>query len=201
MVDIQTLTDRLCDQLFVELEASGRHVHLSSAHALALFGHGLTEKKPLSQPGQYACNERVTLVGPKSTMENVAVLGPCRTDSQVEISRTDAVKLGISAPLRLSGDVANTSGITLTGTLGSVQLTSGVMVAQRHLHMTPQDAKRHKINNGDVVSIKAITERPIIFQQVAVRVSDQFQTRVHLDFDEANACDYHKGDLGLIVYE
>lgn len=200
MADLERLTDALCEKLFVGVEASGRHVHLTEAHARALFGHGLTRKRPLSQPGQYACEERVTLIGPKGTISRVAVLGPARPESQVEISLTDARTLGIDAPVRLSGDVQDTPGILLRGDAGEVLLRQGVMVAQRHIHMTPEAAAHYHLRSGDEVSIKCLSARPLVLEHVAVRVSDKFATFVHIDYDEANACGYQKGDLGMILH-
>lgn len=200
MPDLNSITEALCDSLFVEVEASGRHVHLSKADAQTLFGHDLTEKRPLSQPGQYVAEERVTLVGPKGQLDRVAVLGPCRGSSQVEISKTDAVGLGIDAPVRLSGDISRTPGLTIRTDRGQICLSEGVIVAQRHIHMTPQSAARHGLQNGQTTSVKCLSERPIILEDVAVRVSDQFATYVHIDFDEANACGHRKGDLGLIIH-
>lgn len=198
-MELDRLTDGLLHRLFVELEASGRHVHVTKDQAMVLFGHDLTEKRPLSQPGQYLSNERVTLVGPKGRLERVAVLGPVRPEGQVEVSRTDAVVLGIDAPVRLSGDVANTPGITLEGPNGTLTLPVGVIVAQRHIHMTPEDAQLQNVKNGDTVRLKALTARPVIFEDVAVRVSPKFRTFVHLDFDETNACGFKSGDLGMIL--
>ena len=200
MPDLERLTEALIKKLFVQVEASGRHVHLTEADAMALFGHPLTEDRPLSQPGQYVCRERVTLVGPKGSISRVAVLGPARKESQVEISRTDAVTLGVDAPVRLSGDVAGTPGITLLGDRGQLQLKEGVMVARRHMHMTPEDAARYGLKSGDEVSVRCLSARPLILEDVAVRVSPEFTTRVHIDFDEANACGFRTGDLGRIVH-
>ena len=195
------IAEKLEKKLFVEMEASGRHVHLTEEDALTLFGHGLTEKAPLSQPGQYVCRERVALQGPKGTLERVAVLGPARRESQVEISLTDAVALGIQPPVNLSGDLTNAAPITIIGETGQVQLASGVICAKRHLHMTPEDAALHGVKHGGTVSVRAMTDRPVVFCDVAVRVSDKFSTRLHLDYDEANACGYRKGDLGMIIHE
>lgn len=193
------LTDALQHKLFVEMEASGRHVHLSKADALALFGHDLTRKSDLSQPGQYVCNERVTLQSEKGKLERVAVLGPCRGQTQVELSLTDAVTLGITPPVRLSGDLRGAVGVKVIGELGEAQ--GQAIVAMRHMHMHPSDARQHGLQNGDTVSIRALTDRPTIFEDVPVRVDEHFSTRVHLDYDEANACHFRKGDLGLILYE
>ena len=199
MEQIQMLTEQLVHRLFVELEASGRHVHVTREQAQTLFGHGLTPKRPLSQPGQYLANERVTVVGPKGTFENVAVLGPERKKAQVEISLTDGRTLGLEAPVRLSGDVSGTPGVTLIGPGGTVTLNQGVIAAQRHIHLTPEDARNFGVKDKQVVKLQTFTARPVIFQDVAVRVSPEFASYVHLDYDEANACGFAKGDLGRIL--
>lgn len=196
---LDQLTDLLQRQLFVEVEASGRHVHLTKEQALKLFGHDLTPAKELSQPGQFAAKERVSIKGPKGELHRVAVLGPCRPEAQVEISLTDGRALGIEPPVRLSGDVSNTPGCVLTGECGSVSLQSGVIAAKRHIHMSQEDARRQNVSDGDIVSLKMLTKRPVIFEDVAVRVHPLFQTSVHLDYDEANACSWRKGDLGMIL--
>lgn len=199
METIDRLTNLLQRRLFVELEASGRHVHVTQAQAQTLFGHDLTEKRPLSQPGQYLAHERVTIVGKKGKLEHVAVLGPCRREGQVEVSATDAVVLGISAPVRLSGDVANSAPITILGPCGTVELRQGAIIAQRHIHMTPEDAALQNVQDGELVRLKVLTQRPVIFEEVAVRISPKFRTFVHLDYDEANACGFKPGDLGMIL--
>lgn len=199
MEQIHMLTEQLVHRLFVELEASGRHVHVTREQAQTLFGHGLTPRRPLSQPGQYLANERVTVVGPKGTFENVAVLGPERKEAQVEISLTDGRTLGLEAPVRLSGDVSGTPGVTLIGPAGTVTLNQGVIAAQRHIHLTPEDARNFGVKDKQVVKLQTFTARPVIFQNVAVRVSPEFASYVHLDYDEANACGFAKGDLGRIL--
>ena len=199
MEQIQMLTEQLVHRLFVELEASGRHVHVTREQAQTLFGHGLTPRRPLSQPGQYLANERVPVVGPKGTFENVAVLGPERKEAQVEISLTDGRTLGLEAPVRLSGDVSGTPGVTLIGPAGTVTLNQGVIAAQRHIHLTPEDARNFGVKDKQVVKLQTFTARPVIFQDVAVRVSPEFASYVHLDYDEANACGFAKGDLGRIL--
>ena len=186
-------------RLFVELEASGRHVHVTKEQAQRLFGHPLTEKRPLSQPEQYLANERVTVVGPKGAFQNVAVLGPERSEAQVEISLTDSRNLGIMPPVRLSGDVADSPGCTLIGERGEVQLHRGVIAAQRHIHMTPEDAAAMGVTDQQRVRLQVFTHRPLIFDDVVVRVSPKFATFVHLDYDEANACGFQAGDLGRIL--
>ena len=198
-MNLEQLTEQLQRRLFVELEASGRHVHVTEEQAQQLFGHGLTKKRALSQPGQYLANERVSVIGPKGAFRRVAVLGPCRKEAQVEISATDAVTLGIQAPVRLSGDTAETPGVVLEGPAGRVTLNGGVIIAQRHIHMTPEDAALQNLSDGQTVRLKTLTNRPVVFEAVAIRVSPRFCTYVHLDFDEANACGLKPGDLGMIL--
>lgn len=196
---MQQLVDAVVGSLFVELEASGRHVHVTKEQALTLFGHPLTPKRPLSQPGQYLANERVTVVGPKGEFDNVAVLGPERKAGQVEISLTDARTLGLEAPVRLSGDVKGSPGILLRGEKGCVPLSEGVIAAKRHIHLTPEDAKKFGVTDRQRVKLQTYTARPLVFEDVAVRVSPDFASYVHLDYDEANACGFQKGDLGRIL--
>ncbi|MBO5837327.1 MAG: phosphate propanoyltransferase, partial [Oscillospiraceae bacterium] len=162
-------------------------------------GHALTEKRPLSQPGQFLANERLTVVGPKGKFENVAVLGPERPEGQVEISLTDGKTLGITPPIRLSGDVSGSPGATLIGPMGKVELSQGVIAAQRHIHLTPQTAARFGVKDKQTVRLQVYTERPVIFDETVIRVSDQFDDFVHLDYDEANACGFVPGDLGRIL--
>lgn len=196
---LNTLVEKLLQGNFLELEASGRHVHVTVQQAMALFGHGLTPERPLSQPGQYLAKERLTIRGPKGEFANVAVLEPERKEAQVEISLTDARTLGIAAPVRLSGDVSGTPGITLISEKAEISLEQGVMVAQRHIHLTPEDADHFGVANGQLVRLQTYTSRPVIFEDVAVRVSPKFASYVHLDYDEANACGFRCGDLGRIL--
>lgn len=197
--EVQTLVEELVKALFVEMEASGRHVHVTKAQALELFGHSLTEKRPLSQPGQYLANERVHVIGPKGELRNVAVLGPERKEAQVEVSLTDAKTLGVDAPVRLSGDVADSPGAVLQSERSRITLRQGVIAAQRHIHLTPEDAARFGVKDRQIVKLQTFTDRPLIFGDVAVRVSPDFASYVHLDYDEANACGFRKGDLGRIL--
>lgn len=196
---LQDLVEAVASRLFVELEASGRHVHVTAEQAQALFGHPLTPERPLSQPGQYLARERVRLIGPKGEFRNVAVLGPERKEGQVEISLTDGRTLGIEPPVRLSGEVAGSPGITLSGERGQVELSQGVIAAQRHVHLTPEDAARFGVKNGQNIRLQTFTARPTVFGDVAVRVSPEFASYVHLDYDEANACGFRKGDLGRLL--
>ena len=198
-MELDALVQKVLGNIFVSLEASGRHVHITKEQAQILFGHGLTPKRPLSQPGQYLANERVTVVGPKGKFENVAVLGPERNEAQVEISLTDGRSLGLTPPVRLSGNTEGSPGATLMGPAGSVTLDRGVIAAQRHIHMTPEDAARFGVKDKQVIRLQTYTKRPTIFDDTVVRVSKDFATFVHLDYDEANACGYEPGDLGRIV--
>ena len=198
-MELDALVKAVMGNLFVELEASGRHVHVTKDQAKTLFGHELTPKRPLSQPGQYLANERVTVIGPKGELHNVAVLGPERKEAQVEISLTDGRTLGITPPVRLSGQVKGTPGVKLVGPQGTVDLAEGVIAAQRHIHMSPADAARMGVEDKQVVRLQTFTSRPVIFDELVVRVHPIFQTRVHLDYDEANACGFRNGDLGRLL--
>ena len=197
--NISQLAQAVMGRLFVELEASGRHVHVTKEQARQLFGHSLTPSRPLSQPGQFLARERLTVIGPKGRFENVAVLGPERKEAQVEISLTDARVLGIAAPIRMSGDVANTPGAILEGPQGQVTLRQGVIAAQRHIHLPPDAAARLGVRDQQTVRLQALTDRPVIFGNVTIRVSPDFAPAAHLDYDEANACGFRQGDLGRIL--
>ena len=171
------------------VETSARHVHLSAADVETLFGAGykLTVKKELSQPGQFACEERIKLVGPKKEMPNVIILGPERPQTQVEISLTDARMLGVSAPIRESGVLDGSGAIKLVGPCGEVELEEGVIAAMRHIHMTPEDAEKMGVSDKEIVSVKLGTARPVIFEDVVVRVNPNFALAMHIDTDECNA--------------
>ena len=198
-MEIEKLAGAVLERIFVPLEASGRHVHVTAEQARLLFGHGLTPDRPLSQPGQYLAKERVTVVGPKGEFRNVAVLGPARKEAQVEISLTDGRNLGIQPPVRLSGDVKNSPGCMLVGPEGTVQLWQGVICAQRHIHLTPEEGRRFGVEDKQVVRLQTFTDRPAIFEDVVVRIHPDFAGAVHLDYDEANACGFRKGDWGRIL--
>ena len=198
-ITVEMLTEAVLGRIFVPLEASGRHVHITKQQALALCGHPLTEKRPLSQPGQFLSNERLTVVGPKGELKNVAVLGPERKEGQVEISLTDGRVLGIVPPVRMSGDVSGTPGAVLVGPGGRVELAPGVIAAQRHIHLTPEEAERFGVRDKQVVKLRTLTARPVVFENVAIRVSPKFTAAVHLDYDEANACGFRNGDCGRIL--
>ena len=198
-MQVNRLVEEILGNIFIEMEASGRHVHVTKEQAQILFGHGLTAERPLSQPGQWVANERVTVVGTKGEFQNVAVLGPERKEGQVEISLSDGRVLGIQPPIRPSGNVQDSPAILLKGPVGEVKLPRGVIAAQRHIHITPEDAAHFGVRDRQMVRLQTYTGRPLIFGDVLVRVSPDFATRVHLDYDEANACGYKKGDLGRIL--
>ena len=197
--ELEALMQAALGKVFVPLEASGRHVHITAGQAQILFGHELTPDRPLSQPGQFLSKERVTVKGPKGEFQNVAVLGPERKGAQVEISLTDARSLGLKPPVRLSGDTAESPGCTLVGPCGSVELRSGVIAAKRHIHLTPADASRFGVADRQVVRLQTFTARPAVFEDVTVRISPDFVAAVHLDYDEANACGFQNGDWGRIL--
>jgi putative phosphotransacetylase len=186
----------------VLVEISARHVHVSEEHLEILFGKGykLTPKKDLSQPGQYACEERVTVVGPKKELAGVSILGPCRKATQIEVSLTDARAIGVKAPIRESGDIAGSGACKLIGPAGEVELTEGVIAAKRHIHMTTADAEKYGITDSQIVSVKIPTEgRALIFGDVVARVSDSYALAMHLDTDEANAAGIPGSCIGEIL--
>ncbi len=176
------------------VEMSARHVHLTQQDLETLFGKGasLTPKRDLSQPGQFLSEERVDIIGPKKSMSNVAILGPVRPETQIELSLTDARTLGVTAPVRMSGDVKDSGEIIIRGPKGEIT-TNGVIAAKRHIHMTVKDAEKYGLKDGQIVSVKLGGERAVIFGETVLRVSDKFATRMHIDTDEANAASL-KGD-------
>ena len=184
------------------VETSARHVHVTAEDLEILFGKGatLTNKKDLSQPGQFACEERVNVVGPKGGLKNFSILGPVRPATQIEVSATDARALGVTAFIRESGDIAGTAGCKLVGPCGEVELSEGVIVAKRHIHMTPADAEAFQVKDKDIVWVKVATpERSIVFGDVVVRVSPKFALAMHIDTDESNAANAFKNDGGEII--
>jgi acetate kinase len=187
-------------QIPIPIGVSAHHVHLSQDHVEKLFGpgHELTSKVPLSQPGQFACEEQVRLIGSRGSVERVRVLGPARSETQVEISRTEGYQLGLHAPVRTSGDLNGTPGLILEGPAGQVELKNGVIYAQRHMHMTPTDARKLGLESGDVVRVRVEGERELIFGDVAVRVSPKYRLEFHLDTDEANAAELDTGDVAYL---
>jgi len=184
------------------VETSARHVHVSQEALETLFGKGaaLTHKKDLSQPGQFACEERVTVVGPKKELPNVSILGPVRPATQVELSATDARSIGLSAPIRESGDVGGSAPGKLVGPCGEVEISEGVIVAKRHIHLTPADAEELGVKDKDVVWVKIDTpERKAVLGDVVCRVSDKFARAMHIDTDESNAIGAGANLTGIIV--
>ena len=184
------------------VETSARHIHVTQQDLETLFGPGaeLSVKKYLSQPGQFATNERLTLVGPKKSMPNVSILGPVRTATQIEISLTDARSLGLVAPIRESGDVEGSAPCTRIGPCGEVEVKQGVIVAKRHIHTTPEDAEKLGVKDKEIVSVKVDTpERSLTFGDVVVRVSPKFATAMHIDTDESNAAGCSGEVYGEIV--
>ena len=186
----------------VLVETSARHVHVTREHLNILFGEGyeLTVKKMLSQPGQYACAERVDVVGPKKTLANVSILGPVRPETQVELSLTDARSIGVAAPVRESGDIAGSGACKLVGPCGEVEISEGVIAAKRHIHMTTADAAAMGLTDKQVVSVKVPSDgRAIVFGDVVVRVSDKYALAMHIDTDESNAGGVAPGTMGEII--
>lgn len=174
----------------VLIETSARHIHLSQKDLETLFGdnYTLTKKKDLSQPGQFACEERLTVVGPKRELARVSILGPVRANTQIELSATDARSIGIDAAIRESGNITGTPGCKLVGPKGEIEIAEGVIVAKRHIHMTPDDAKAAGVNDKDIVSVKCGSNgRSLIFGDVVIRVNKNYATAMHIDTDEANA--------------
>ena len=183
------------------VETSARHVHVTQEDLETLFGkgHELTKKKDLSQPGQFACEEKVTIVGSKKEMK-ASILGPVRPETQVELSLTDARSIGVDAPIRESGDVAGSGACKLVGPAGEVELKEGVIAAKRHIHATPEDAEKLGVKDKDVVSVKIDTEgRSLVFGDVVVRVSPKYALAMHIDTDESNAAAGGREVFGEIV--
>ena len=186
----------------VLVETSARHAHITQEHLEILFGKGyeLTKKKDLSQPGQYACAERVDVVGPKKTLAGVSILGPVRPSTQVELSLTDARSIGVVAPIRESGDIAGTGACKLVGPCGEVTIDKGVIVAKRHIHMTPDDAEKYGLVDKQVVEVKVESaDRTTTFGDVVVRVHPNFALAMHIDTDESNAALCAPGTMGVIL--
>ncbi|SJZ37824.1 Propanediol utilization protein [Pilibacter termitis] len=197
---VKRIKEKESDHSF-EIEASARHVHLSQKDLESLFGKGfeLTKAKDLSQPGQFASGQRIAVIGPKGMFSNVIILGPTRNSSQVELSLTDLRSIGLNAPVRESGDINGTPGVTLMNGENVVHLEKGLIAAKRHIHMTPEDAEKFGVVNEEIVKVKACGVRPLIFDDVVIRVSKDFATYMHIDTDEANACGFTRGMRGEIV--
>lgn len=187
----------------VLVEISARHVHVSQADLETLFGKGyeLTVKKWLSQPGQFACDERVKVIGEKGEFPAVSILGPVRPETQVELSLTDARSIGVKAPVRESGDLAETGACKIVGPCGEIEIDHGVIAAKRHIHATPEDAERLGLKNGEIVSVEIPTAngRNLIFGDVVVRVSENYALAMHIDTDESNAAGMAPNTMGKII--
>ena len=198
---VEQVTKRISEKLKITVEASGRHVHLSRESIDILFGKGykLTKATELSQPGQFGCNERVSISGPKGTIVNVIVLGPERGQTQVEVSKTDALILGVKPPIRESGNLGGSAGVTITTDKASLTIKEGLIIVKRHIHLTPDDANLFKVCDKEIVKAKISGERPLIFDDVVIRVGKQYSTAMHIDYDEANACGYIKGSTAKII--
>ena len=180
---------------------SNRHLHLTIQDIETLFGKGarLTKLKDLSQPGQFAANEMVTLVGPKGRMDKIRILGPVRKETQVEVSRTDSYILGIKPPVRISGDIKGSSGVKIIGPKGEIDLKEGVIIAQRHIHMSPDEARSFGVKDGDIAKVKTAGKRVLIFDNVIIRSGPTHKLDFHIDIDEANAAGLSQGDLVEII--
>ena len=201
VIDVINKQDNSSNGFVVPIGVSARHIHLTQEHVEELFGAGyqLTKKKDL-MGGQFASNERVCIVGLKlRAIENVRILGPVRKQSQVEISATDAVKLGIKAPIRISGDLKGSAPIAIVGPKGAIYLKEGCIVAMRHIHMSPEEASLAGVHDKEIVSVKVDNERGTIFNHVMIRVDESFSTEMHIDTDEANASKIVCGDKAVII--
>lgn len=185
----------------VPVNMSNRHIHLSKEHIDILFGNGYELKvmKDLSQPGQFACEEKVDIVGPKSTLKGVRILGPARSQTQIELSIFDARTLGVDAVVRASGNIDNTPGCTIVGPKGEVVIDKGVIVAARHIHMHTSDAQKLNLNDKDIVKVRVGVDRAVTFENVVVRVHDTYAYDMHIDIEEGNAAGIKNGDMGEII--
>ena len=185
----------------VIIEGSGRHLHISREHLDILFGEGfeLDQKKMLSQPGQFATSSKVTVTGPKGSL-TMSILGPCRKETQIELSFTDARVIGLNCPIRESGVLAGSPGCTITGPCGSVELEQGCIIAKRHIHLTPEDAEKFGVADKEIVQVKTEGERALIFDEVICRVHPTYATFMHVDYDEINAAAlFGKDPVGVII--
>ncbi len=195
------MNNKTMEQLEVLIETSARHVHVTKADLETLFGPGavLHRKKDLSQPGQFACEERVRIEGPKRALDGVSILGPERSATQVELSMSDARSIGIAAPIRESGDVAGSAPLKIVGPAGSVEISEGGIVAKRHIHLTPADAEKYGLSDKEIVRVAVEGgERALIFDEVVVRVSDKFAAAMHVDTDESNAAGLSGTVYGIV---
>lgn len=186
---VSKLKDSSIQDHSIPMAVSARHCHISQKDLEILFGTGyqLTKKADLSQPGQFAANETITIAGPRGSLEKVRILGPARNMTQVEVSRTDSFKLGLKPPLRESGNIEGSSPVTLIGPKGSLYKKEGLIIAQAHIHMNPEDAEGFGVKNGEYVKVEIEGERPISFEKVLIRISPRYRLEMHIDTDEANA--------------
>lgn len=183
------------------IEASGRHMHLSRKDIDLLFGkdYQLTKKRDLSQPNQFISEERLTLIGPKGVIENVGIIGPERGKTQIELSKTDSRILGVNPPIRDSGDTSGAESLYIASKKAVIKAVESTIIAKRHIHMTLRDAEKYKLKDGDLVSVKVLSERGLTFDNVLIRVSDNYTLSMHIDFDEANAIDHNSQMRGKII--
>lgn len=200
---VEKVIETITNAGLVEVEVSARHVHLTKEDLEILFGKGaaLHEKRPLSQKGQFLCEERVNLIGSKGRKDRVAVLGPERKATQVELSASDCVELGVNAPLRESGNLKGAAPIQIEGPNGTLNLKQNAIVAHNHIHVTPDVARKLDLTDGEHVGVQIISERPVVFEDVVIRINEQFRFRMHIDFDEANAAGVRGFTLGRIIRE
>jgi putative phosphotransacetylase len=192
---------KLFDRVKVPIEISARHCHLSKKDLETLFGarYELKKLKQLSQPVDFACEETIDIIVGSKKIEKVRIVGPLREQTQVEISLTDSIGSGVTPQIKLSGDLNGTSPVTLVGLKGVVDLNEGLIVAKRHIHCATTEAKRYKFKNGDVISVKVESKRPVIFEDVIVRVRDDYKLHMHLDTDEGNASGINKIGEGVVI--
>lgn len=192
---MSTMTD------LIPIEVSARHIHISNEHLEYLFGKGyeLTPKRQLSQPGEFLSEERVDVIGPKGVLESVAILGPCRQNTQAELSFTDAFSIGVDAPLRLSGDLTNSETIFIKNGSKIIEAVNSTIVAKRHIHMTQEIADRLNVKDQQTVKVKVNSRRPLVFDDVIIRVDEKSTLNMHIDYDEANSCGYEDGINGIII--
>lgn len=197
----EKIYQRMLEKGLVMIEISARHVHLTQNDVDQLFGkgHQLSYVRELSQKGQYLCQERVDITGPKGTIRNVAILGPCRNLTQIELAKSEARKIGIDAPFRISGDTKNSPGATISASDKSIEIPDGVIIAKRHIHITPDEARLLNLEQGEKVNVKVFgDERSIIFEEVIIRIDSKATLAMHIDIEEANAAGISKLGYGLI---
>lgn len=197
----QKVIEKISKEYLIPIEASARHVHLSQEDAELLFGktYQFTVKKNLSQPGQCQYDDRVMLIGPKGVLKGVAILGPARGQSQIEISRTDAFTLGINPPIRESGDLKESETLIMAVGNEAIKVEEGVIIAKRHIHMNNEDARIFGLKDKESVKVKILSNRPVVFEDVTVRISDQYLLSMHIDYDEANAINHTPNTFGRIL--